>query len=354
MTFESPVLKWLVLGVFFIGLPALLGLGVGIARLLRIRSGCLPFLFFVAGILVAVLSVPTYLNHAGQITSGEVIDKKEGLVYHLDGSWNREIVARVKYNPPDAAFAVTDTLSLLPARYDEMHQGDFVQLRCSDVAGVFRFTRLEDQSARAQVWSEVTDEPFFSLLFLGLLLVLAARLILRAGFPTLFFLSGLVTIGAWWITGAVMPLWQEASIRMESLNTVNATVREIHDPYLGTGARAWISQRLFAPDELILLDLTPLGRSERLLSIDVVDRGSASVKPGDNINVQYPPDDPRFARVRDSSHTHFWKNALIVSVLALLALAVVARVALLLRDQLSGPPQAQPPPKPRRPPLHAA
>jgi hypothetical protein len=338
MSFDSPVLPWLVLAVFLVALPALLGLSVGLFRLLGVWSGCLSFLLFVVLVLLAALSIPTYLSHSGQPARGEVLDKKEQLIYHLDGSWSREITARVKYRLSETGPAVTDTLSLLPTRFDEMRQGDFVDLRCSEVAALFRFTRLEDQSPGVQLWALATDQPFFALLSLGILIVLGSRLILRAVFQMLFFLTGFVTIAAWWISGAVIPLWQEASIRIQSLDTVSANVREIHDPYLGTDLRARVSNRLFAPYELILLDLTPLGGSERLLSIDVVDKNSAGVKPGDTVNVQYPPGDPRVARVRDSSHTHFWKNAAIITILAFLALAFVIGVTMLLQQQLSVPP----------------
>jgi hypothetical protein len=334
MIFESPVENWLVLGALFLGFPALLSLTVIISRLLKINSGCLSFLFFVGVALVSVLGVATYLNRGGQFAIGEVLGKREELVYHLDGSWNRQLTAQVKYTLPDTTDAITDTLSLLPARFDEMHQGDFVQLRCSQVAGLFRLARLEDQSARAQLWAKAAERPFFFLLGLGLLLVLAVRMILRASFPTLLFLTAFVTIGAWWMTGVAIPLWQQIAVRTASLNTVTAYVREIHEPYLGEGLRAWFSAKLFAPYDLILLDLVPLGRSEALLAVDVVDRASANVTPGTNITVRYLPADPRIALVPDTGHSFLWKNGFLLTVMALFLLAAAAVVAFLFRQQL--------------------
>jgi hypothetical protein len=336
MTFESPVENWLVVGALFVGLPALLALAIVISQLLHVKSGCLAFLLFVGAGLVCVLGVATYLNRGGQFAIGEVLGKSEQLVYHLDGSWNRQLEAQVKYTLPDTTDPITDTLSLLPGRYDEMRQGDFVQLRCSQVPGLFRFTRLEDQNTRDQLWDRAAARPFFFLLGLGLLFVLAARLILRAGFPSLLFLTASVTIGAWWMTGVGIPLWQQIALRTASLNTVTAYVREIHEPYLGSGLRAWFSAKFFAPYDLILLDLIPLGRTEALLSVDVVDRASANVTPASNITVRYLPADPRIALVPDTGHSFLWKNGFLITLLAFFLLAAAAVVAFLFKQQLSG------------------
>ena len=335
MTFESPVEDWLVLGALLVGLPSLLGLALVISHLLRVKSGCLSFLFFVGAGLISVFGVATYLNRGGQFAIGEVLGKREELLYHLDGSWNRQLEAQIKYTLPDTTVPITDTLSLLPARFDEMRQGDFVQLRCSQVPGLFRFTRLEDQNARSQIWARAAGRPFFFLFGLGLLLVLAARLIFNSSFPILLFLTSFVTIGAWWMTGVAIPLWQQIALRTASLNTVTAYVREIHQPYLGAGLRAWLSAKLFAQYDLILLDLIPLGRTEALLAVDVVDRASANVTPATNITVRYLPADPRMALVPDTGHSFLWKNGCLLTLFALFLLVAAAVAAFLLNQQLN-------------------
>jgi hypothetical protein len=335
MTFESPVENWLVLAALFAVLPALLTLAVVVSHLLRVKSGCLPFLLFVGAGLVSAWSVAAYLNRGGEPAIGEVLSKREQLVYHLDGSWNRQMEAQVKYTLPDTTAPITDSLILLPARYDDMRQGDFVQLRCSQVTGLFRFTRLEDQDTQAQLWAGATGRPFFFLFGLGLLLVLAVRLVFRANLPLLFFLTAFVTIGAWWMSSVAIPLWQQIALRTASLNNVTAIVREIHQPYLGQDLRGWFSARLFAPYDLILLDLTPFGRSEPILSLDVVDRASVNVVPGASITVRYLPADPRIALVPDTGHSFLWKNGLLVTLLALFSLAAAAIVAFLLWQQLN-------------------
>jgi hypothetical protein len=336
MSFESPILTWLVLAVIFAGLPALLAVAAGAARLFHVKSALLPFLLFVALAFLVVFGISSYLDSAGDNVIAEVLQKEEGVAYHRDGSWRRQMQADVKYRPSDAAPPVTERLSLRQIRFDEMHNGDFVKVRFIDRPGLFRFTRLEDQSTYSQLWALAADQPFFLIVIFGLLIVVAAGLVFRLGVPMLFFLTGLCIIIAWWTSDVGIPLGKQTAIRVASLDTVNANVKEIHQPYLGNGARAWIFDKLFIPYQLILLDMTPLGRSEPLMSIDVVDRGSASVRPGETIAVQYSPGNPRLAMVADAARKHLWRNGMVETVFALAALLAVAGVALLLREQTFG------------------
>jgi len=336
MSFESPVLTWLVLAVVFAGVPALLAMAAGVARLLHVKSPLMPFLLFVALAFLAIFGISSYFDSAGERVIAEILQKQEVVAYHRDGSWRRQTEAEVKYRPSDAAPPVTEKLSLRQIRFDEMHNGDFVKIRFVDRPGLFSFTRLEDQSTYLQLWALAADQPFFLIVIFGILLVVAAGLLFRLGVSILFFLTGLCLIVAWWTSDVGIPLGEQTAIRVASLNTVNANVKEIHQPYLGNGARAWIFNKLFIPYQLILLDMTPLGRSEPLMSIDVVDRGSASVKPGETIPVQYSPGNPRFALVADATRKHLWRNGVVETVFAFAALLAVIGVALLLREQTFG------------------
>jgi hypothetical protein len=336
MSFESPVLTWLVLAVVFAGLPALLAAAAGVSRLLRVKSALVPFLLFVLLAFLAVFGISYFLDSVGDRAIAEVLLKEEAVLYHRDGSWRRQMQADVKYRPSDAAPPVTERLSLRQIRFDEMHNGDFVKIRFSNRPGWFSFTRLEDQSTYSQLWALAADQPFFLIVVFGLLLVVAAGLVFRLSVSLLFFLTGLCIVAAWWTNDVAIPLGEQTAIRVASLDTVNANVKEIHQPYLGNGARAWIFNKLFIPYQLILLDLTPLGRSEPLMSIDVVDRGSASVRPGETVAVQYSPGNPRFALVADAARKHIWRNSMVETAFALAALLAVAGMALLLREQEFG------------------
>jgi hypothetical protein len=331
MTFESPALVRLLVVLVPLALPVLLALIY--TRLLNFKTGYVPLAVMAAVGVLPAFGVSAFLDAAGKTVSGEVLDKRELLVYHLDGSWTHKLVADIRYTSLSTNLATTEALSLLPARYDELHQGDFVPLRCANLPDVFRITRLEDQATMPQFLSWATDQPFLCLFVIGLMLLLAARFIVDFSLPMLSTLSAIVTVGAWWMSSVGIPLWQQSDLHMSSLNTVSAIVREIHPPYLGSGFQGWIATSLFTPYDLILLDLVPLGRSQTVLTVDMVDFGSASLRPGQTINVEYSPGNPRFSIVPDVTRGFFWKNALIGTFFASLALLPLARFAFVLFKQ---------------------
>jgi len=335
MTFESPALTWWVTALLLIGLSV--GLMLLLSRLFRIKSGCLPLLVLLAAAVLIVFGLSAFVDSAGKPAVAEVLDKRESLVYHADGSWNRKIVVDVRYSDSDSAQPVTESLTVLPARYDELHQGDFVQLRLANVSGFFRLTRLEDQKTLSQAWSRVWDQPFFFLFAVGLTLVLAARVIRRTGVAMVFFLTAFVTIGAWWLSGIVIPLWQQSDLLMGSLNSVSGTVREIHPPYLGSGLQNSLSNQIFTANDLVLMDMIPLGRSQSILAVDVIDHGSSNVRPGQPLNVEYSASNPRLAIVPDAARSFLWKNSLLGTFFALLALLGVARIAFLISERRQRP-----------------
>ncbi len=331
MAFEGPVFAWFILALFPIALPVLLALIL--SRVLHIEAGCLPLLILIAVGIMSAFGIAAFLDSSGDKVTGEILGKKDFIVYHLDGSWNRKMVAEIGYRSSDTALPATASLQLPPARFDEIHQGDFVELRCSDPKSFFRITRLADQGTMSQVWYLATDQPFLSLFVLGLLLVMCARFRWNWSLPMLFFLTGFVTIGAWWMSGVAIPLWEQSSTVIGSLNNVSARVREIHPPYLGSGLQGWISNNLYSTDDLILLNLIPLGQSQQVLSVDAVDQGSANLRPGQSLNVRYSAADPRYALVPDATRRFLWKNGMINTFLAGLALFGVIRVAFLLQKR---------------------
>jgi hypothetical protein len=332
MTFQGPVLALLALALLPILVTVLLA--ILLSGFLHLRIGCLSSVALGVVAFSAAFGICAYLDSLGSAVAGEVIDKKESLVYHLDGSWNRKLVADIKYSSSDTALPVTEALDLPPASFDELHQGDFVQLRCSDSSSPFRIVRLEGEKTMSAFWSRVADQPFLFFFVLGLLLAFAARFALHLGLPMLFLLGGLVTIGSWWIASVGVPIWQQSATLMGSLNSVTANVREIHPPYLGSGLQGWIATNLFTPYDLVLLDIIPLGRSQPpILSVDEVDVGSADLRPGQTINVEYSASNPRSAVIPGASRSYLWKNGLLGTLFALLASLGVGRLAFLIRER---------------------
>lgn len=331
MNFDGPVLAWLALALVPIVLPILLA--VLLRHFLPIQTGCLPLGALCALGLISAFGIVAYLNAGGNVVKGEVLLKREFLVYHVDGSWNRKMVADISYSPSEGAPSTVKTLDLLPTRFDEISQGDFVELRIPAKPGTLRVVRLEDQKTGAQIWYWLTNQPFLFCFVLGLLLVLAVRFTWQTSLPTLFFLSGFVTIGAWWVASVGIPVWDQAGTLFGSLNSVGATVREVHPPYLGTGLQGWISTTLYRPTDLVLLDIIPVGHAEPILSIDEVDLGSVDLRPGQTVSAEYSAANPRISYVPDASRSFVWKNGLLDSILAGLALFGIAKFALVIRGK---------------------
>ncbi len=335
MSFDGPVLAWLALALLPIALPILLALLL--RRFLPAQTGCLPLAGLAAVGLFSAFGILFYLNSGGTVVKGEVLDKREFLLYHVDGSWNRKMVADISYSATDGAPATVKTLDLLPTRFDEINQGDFVELRIPAKPSTLRVIRLEDQKTGDQIWYWLTNQPFLFCFVLGLLIVLGVRFMSQASLPTLFFLSSFVTIGSWWIAAVGIPVWDQASTLFGSLNSVGATVREVHPPYLGTGLQGWISTTLYRPTDLVLLDIVPVGHASPILSIDEVDLGSVDIRPGQSVTAEYSAANPRVSYVPDASRSFVWKNGLVDSILAGLALFGMAKLALLIRGKTDQP-----------------
>jgi hypothetical protein len=331
MSFDGPVLAWLILSLFPIALPVLLA--VIIRRLLHMQGGCLTLVGLLVIGLLSALGIAAYVDASGVEVKGEVLIKREFLVYHVDGSWNRKMIADISFRTSDATPLVTRSLDLTPSRYDEINQGDFVLLRCPGKPGMLRVVRLEDENTLPQLWYWLTNQPFLFCFAVGLGLILAVRFKWPVGLPMLFFMSGFVTVGAWWIASVGIPIWLQAAALFGSANSVTATVREVHPPYLGEGLQGWISTKLYSPADLILVDLTPVGRSETVLSVDEVDLGTSILRAGQGVTVDYSAANPRVSLVPDATRSFVWKNGLLSSFFALVALAGIGKLAYEIRER---------------------
>jgi hypothetical protein len=329
MKFEGSAFLWLTLALLPIALPVLVALIL--RQVLRIQGGLLALLVLCILGLGTAFGIMAFLDSQGAEAKGEVLLKREYLVYHLDGSWNRKMVAEVSYNPSETASPFNKTLDLTPARYDEINQGDFVQVRYPDQPAVFRIVRLEDQQVFSQVWFWLSNEPFLVCFVLGLLGVLAFAFMRGATLPTLFFLSGFVTVGSWWLATAGIPGWSHTTTLFGSLNSANAIIREVHPPYLGSGFQGWLATTLYEAPDLILMDITPIGHSEPILSVDEVDLGSSTLRPGQSVSVEYSAANPRTSLIPDASRNFVWKNGLVNTLLALIALLIIGALSLFIR-----------------------
>ncbi len=334
MNFDGPVLAWVALALLPIALPVLLG--IILRQLLHVAARLIPFLILVAVAIVTGYGLAEYLDSTGDPIKGEVLSKREFLVYHVDGSWNRKMVVDVAYRPSYSTPPIVKSLDLLPTRFDEIKQGDFVDLRYPGDPNSFRILRLDDQKTLSQVWYLLNNQPFLFFFLIGLLFVLAIWFIKNSSLPAIFLLSGFVTVGAWWLASVGVPVWEQTSTLFGSLNSLNAIVREMHPPYLGTGFQGWIATNLYSPSDLILLNILPIGHTDPILSVDQVDAGSSSLRPGQTVSIEYTAANPRISLVSDATRTYVWKNALLNTIFALLVLFGVGRFAYSARGKKGG------------------
>ena len=167
MIFDGPVLGWLLLALLPIVVPVVLAFVL--KRFFVVgQSGCLPLGVLVGVGLAIVVGLGMYLNAGGTVVRAEVLLKREFLIYHLDGSWNRKMVVQVSYKPTETAEVVSKTLDVRPGRYDEISQGDTLDLRCPNKPpGTLQIIRLDDQEVLPQVWYWLTGSRLFFVLFWG-------------------------------------------------------------------------------------------------------------------------------------------------------------------------------------------
>jgi hypothetical protein len=78
-----------------------------------------------------------------------------------------------------------------------------------------------------------------------------------------------------------------------------------------------------------------------------VDDGSTKVQAGQSINVEYSPSNPRFAILPDASRSYIWKNGLMGTFLAAVALTAIILLALWLARNFRDPSEVLEPRKRR-------
>jgi hypothetical protein len=331
MTFESPLLAWSTLAIAPIAVPVLLA--IFLRRFVHIRLGFLVVTGLIAVGVILLFGIAAFFDSRGVVVLAELVSKQELIAYHPDGSWDRKMVATVYFHPADSEQNINVPLTVLPSIFDEIHQGDFVQVRRSNSSDLVHLTRLEDETTMSLVESWLADQPFlivfaFSMGILGLV-----QLRWHAAAPQLFFVTALIIIGAWWVSAVALPLWEQTTRRMGAMNSANATVREIHPPPVGHDARAWISSKLFAPYDLVLLEYFPFGNMTPIMAVDMVDFGSVKLQPGQSVNIDYLPSNARYALIPGGSRGYIWKNAVGGTLLAALALIALSQLVTFLYEK---------------------
>jgi hypothetical protein len=88
---------------------------------------------------------------------------------------------------------------------------------------------------------------------------------------------------------------------------------------------------LVQPYDLVWVEFTPPGIDHPVQTVDVVDDGSvANLTKGGTVQITYPTDDPRAARLVGATYRHLWINNLAYLGSTLLGLAIFGLIAILL------------------------
>lgn len=249
MNFEGGLL--LFLGLLFI-LPVIYFL----TRLVNWIAGrkLIPLWLLVALIVAALVSGSLYLDNAGVVTPVKVVDKKETINYKRNGSWNREISLHVEYQPPDELISTQLTLGCDAATFDGLRVGQTVEARVMEFKQHFKFARLKDRSTFSLVTGLIPRSP--------------------------------------------RGPWRQAT----------ALVREVRHITEYTHRRS-VPSTLRWPFDIVQLDFTPEGRTGTVIAVDVVEAASVpGLKNGDSVQITWPEDDPRSAKIVGARPGAPWAN----------------------------------------------
>lgn len=242
--------------LFFLGLlftvPALYFL----ARLVNWIAGrkLIP-IWLLFGLIAAALVVGSlYLDTAGTVTPVKVLDKKEVINYGSNGSWNRNLSLHVEYLPTDELIPAQLTLGCDAATFDGLRVGQTVEARVLELGRHFKFARLKDRSTFSLVAGLFPSSPHGP--------------------------------------------WRQATAVVRDVRRVTEYTRRRRRP----SALRW-------PFDIVQLDFAPEGRAGAVTAVDVVEAASVpNLKNGDSVQITWPEDDPRSAKIIGARPGRPWAN----------------------------------------------
>gem|GEM_PF-1116182 len=290
----------------------------------------LPILVLFIAVPGALLAGSLLIDRQGQLQSGQVIDKQESVSVHGDGSWADNLSLVVRYSPggePIPPFhskteALLDamktpnteelaTIQSSIADYDRLRLGDSVDLRVLQVGNLLSLVRLADQSTRTLVpWGLLEDAA----VVVGLFIIAWQLRKCPVGYGPLV---GLVLIAM------VLPLGYAYQNWRNQDNSVGATqhavavvgpVTRITEIDIGNGTHSE-EIPLIQPYDIVQLRYIPAGAPDAIVAVDAVDanaRGASQFVTGSRLDVGYPLNDPRAARISGQTRTHYFKTTLTV------------------------------------------
>jgi hypothetical protein len=248
MTVEGGI--FLFLGLLFIS-PALYWL----SRLVNWVAGrkLIPLWLLVTLIVASLIGASLYLDTAGAITPVKVVEKSDTINLGRNGSWNRNLSARVEYQSPGEIIPTSLWLGCNARTFDALQVGQTVEARVLDLGQIFKFARLKDRSSFSLIADRVPRSP--------------------------------------------RGPWREST----------AVISEVtHVTEYSTRRR---SAQLPWPFDIVQLSFTPDGREQPIIAVDVVESASApGLVKGGTVRIVWPEDDPRSAKIKGARPGSPWAN----------------------------------------------
>ena len=315
--------SFLLLGIFFVGLPVAAAVGWVLEKLFRSPFlGRLPIL---AVLVVSLFGVPLALRVAGVPTTARVIGHDERVTLaSRDGSWTTSQWLRVRFLPAHAGRADpvmrdrSDSLTLelrsTAAMYDSTPVGAAVPVTyVSFRPSIARLTERTFDDLRREALAIGGVPEMLALVVAGLLAVTlsswkpawpAARR-LRTG---AFALLGVTAAAAGLRLAIISPvrgvggtLPALAAARVEDVSSVGV------GRCLLCGRNS--SQPLNQPYQVVTLAYTPSGARWPVRTADAVDSGSVrGLREGSVVAVRYAPATPRQVRIDGAARTFETRN----------------------------------------------
>src|SRR5258706_3236966 len=332
--------------VFFGGLLLIYLLTAVIKFLTRGRGGMATG-FFLPVLLVVLLGlgVSFYLDNNGDVVPGTVVAKNEEINVYDTGTYMRFLNIDVQFQPLNTGYPTTIRMPVNAALFDQLHNGQAVQVRYINPAGLFLFSRLKQQTTFSLIPWNVMWLILLIVSFVGLAYLWSRKPRRRADTvvepgsepaapPSLrrpiAFVLFIVWLGAVLFT-VFQPVLMPVS--SDSWQTTTAQLKAIRRYIEVTESRRTSRTiPLVQPFAIVQFTFTPQGLSDSVTGVDVVDSATSTLpEQGSHLTIKYPADNPRAAVIVDAARTHYWKNPLGALGLVLASVLALGLIWLLVR-----------------------
>jgi hypothetical protein len=292
---------------------------------------------------VVVLGGDWLLVRFGRTTAAAVVAKQDLVEVQRDGSWSRELTIQASYQPRGWSSRAVTTVPVGAAVYDLVQQGQQIPVRCVPLAPTFcllKYDSVREWALRSIDRALDRDQSLFVLglpivvFWLGIAEWNAARPIRRWGSRLLFAGWAFLLLRAVAVPQGPAP--------SAGGSPVAARVRDVHFVSHYELLSPMIRIPLAHPYAVVQLALTPAGRRDTVVAVDLVDSVTAvQLQPARAFMATYPATDPRAATLngarRDFRTGNVTRNVLLT--LGLLLILVVPVVLIeLTRAPVSPPP----------------